>query len=195
MSYRVALIVAWLLATVASVAVAFAGVSSVRTAVAGPGSLNIEAAASGETTTTTSFIETPPTEVEAVGSGSIPQVVGTTEVPSSTTSSDDEGSGEGGSTGATAPSVTTTTTAPSQTTQGDDDDTSFETYETEGGWVTVRSDKEGVYLETASSRSGFTVEVEDDGPQEVVVVFKRPGEEIHFKATFDDGRVRIKIED
>jgi hypothetical protein len=91
------------------------------------------------------------------------------------------------------PATTTSTTASTTTTVAPSD--TVETYETEGGRVTVRSNSGGVYLESASPNPGWTVETEGRGPDHFTVVFERAGEEIHVKVEFEDGRVKIEIED
>lgn len=61
--------------------------------------------------------------------------------------------------------------------------------------MTLSNDSDGVYLDSASPKSGWTVEVEEQGPEEVVVVFKAHEAEVHFVAKFNNGQVTIKIED
>lgn len=56
-------------------------------------------------------------------------------------------------------------------------------------------DGHNVFFESASPRPGWTVKVENQGPEEVVVVFDKGEQEIHFVAKYEDGRVKIKIED
>ncbi len=68
-------------------------------------------------------------------------------------------------------------------------------YEVDGGWVTIGSDGSGVYLESASPKPGWSITVENQGPEEVVVVFKAKEEETHFVAQFTKGQVKIQIED
>ena len=71
----------------------------------------------------------------------------------------------------------------------------METYETGGGWVTVRSNPRGVFLESASPKPGWTVETDGSGPEHFTVVFKGDDEEVHFKVEFYDGRVSIDVDD
>lgn len=90
------------------------------------------------------------------------------------------------------PPTTDTTAAVATSTTSSD---ALDTYETEGGWVTVRSNCSGVFLESASPKAGWTVETEGRGPEHFTVVFEDEDEEIHFKVEFEDGEVEIKIED
>jgi hypothetical protein len=69
------------------------------------------------------------------------------------------------------------------------------TYQVEGGWVTIRTGDGSVSLESASPQSGWTVSVEDTGPEKVVVTFKGSEHETTFKAEMDHGEVRIRIEE
>lgn len=198
-NFRLVLICAWVLATTASVLVGFAAVSSVRTAIAGPGSFRLPAddaaarfpaleallsdagveEAAGAVTTSTS---------EATTSSSA--LSSETAVPQSTVGSTAASPGSSQTSGAAQTSTTTTSATPATAPRQQ-----ANTYEVKGGWVTLESDSEGVHLESASPKPGWTVKVEGDGPEEVVVVFKRPEEEIHFVAKFANGQVRIEIED
>jgi len=61
--------------------------------------------------------------------------------------------------------------------------------------VSLRSTGEGVSLESASPKSGWTVEVEQTGPSQVKLEFQDGSHEIQFSAEFSDGRVKIEIDD
>jgi hypothetical protein len=179
---RIAIAAAWVVATVASILVALAGVAGVRTAIADPGSFRLPAEAtpapglppSAPDISTTTLAATPQvTEPSPAGSST------STSVPQTTNTTEDESETE------TESTVTTTVG------QGEQ----IETYEVEGGWVTIRTDEDGVYFESASPQSGWSADVDEDGPGEVVVIFKSSEEETQFKAKFEDGQVRITIED
>lgn len=169
MNRRLRPLIAWVVATLASILVALAGVSGVRSAIAAPETFRLPAADQAldlpgpipETTSTTRPEGTQPTTTQpgaGVGSGSI-------SAPSSTSA--------------------TSTTAEEQ----------HNTYQVEGGWVTIRTGDGSVNLESASPQSGWTVNVEKTGPEEVVVKFKGGEHETTFKADIDHGQVRISIDE
>lgn len=194
-TYRYALIAAWVVATCASVLLAFAGVATVRTALAGPGSFQLPPEA-----------VSPPSSDPAMPTGQTPSepvtmVTSTTvDLPDTTTVS-------------TAPSSTAAEAVPSSEPAGEDtnqggesegdesedpgeeDTTGPSTYELNGGWVSIRSDSEGVYLESASPRSGWNVEVEGKGPEEFKVIFKKGENKSELIARFEDEHVQIEIKE
>ncbi len=179
MKHRVAIAGAWIVATLASVLVAMGGVASVRTAIAEPGSFQLSADAAPTAAPPTGA---PTTTVPT--SGPSLQSSSSTTKPTTTTSSD--------------PAQTTTTSEPGSETGETtvvEQSGKTNTYEIEGGWVTIRTDQKGVYLESASPQSGWNIKVENQGPEEVVVVFKAKEHETHFKAKYDHGQVRVSIEE
>lgn len=182
MRQRIAIAAAWVVATVASILVALAGVAGVRTAIADPGSFRLPAEATPTPALPPSAPDISTTTISATSQGTEPalEVSSTsTSVPQTTNTTDDESETE------TETTVTTTVG------QGEQ----VETYEVEGGWVTIRTNEEGVYFESASPQSGWSANVEKNGPAEVVVIFKSSEEETQFKARFEEGQVRITIED
>lgn len=198
MQIRYGLAVAWVLATTASILVAFGAVASVRTAIADPPSALLLPGSPPPTLALPPLAEEEQTvpDPEVADGAPTTSPSGPGEGDGSSTSSTSQGSVE-----TTAPlqqaTSTTVPAAPSTTamttTQPPTD--SFETYETEGGWVTVRSNPQGVFLEAASPKPGWSVETEGSGPDHFTVVFKGDDDEVHFKVDFDDGRVSIEIED
>jgi hypothetical protein len=68
------------------------------------------------------------------------------------------------------------------------------TYETAGGWVTITVTGTEVFLEAAGPQQGWKIETESTGPTSVVVKFKRPEQEITFKARFEAGALDVRIE-
>lgn len=173
------MIVAWVAATLASVAVAIIGIAGVRTAIATPDSFRLPPEAAAPATTdppSTHLPEHDGTNVTLNTSVTTTTVAFQPPATDGETTDDDEG--------------ITTTSNPTPTTNGQQ-----KTYENEGGWVSISTDSQGVHFESASPKAGWNVTVEEQGPEEVVVVFKTTGEEIHFKARFEDGSVRIEIEE
>jgi hypothetical protein len=206
MQVRYGLVAAWVVATIASMLVAFAAVGSVRNAIADPPSALLlpetasqqlslpPASTSPSSTLPDPEVDdgTPIASGESVpsGSDSIPDDAAEPETPSptqappvATTAAD----------GASTTVVSMTSTTQPATTAPPADD--VETYETEGGWVTLRSSQEGVFLESASPKPGWTVKTEGSGPEHFTVVFKGEDEEIHVAVSFESGRVDVDIED
>jgi hypothetical protein len=207
MQFRYGLITAWMLATTASILVAFAAVGSVRTAIADPPSALLLPVSPS------SALELPPLSELQQSTVPDPEVVDGApltsdeavpdpgEPPPADRSEPVAAPTTQASVATTAPSqdAVSTTVAPSTTTtqvpttQPPTD--SIETYETEGGWVTVRSSPQGVFLESASPKPGWSVDTEGRGPEHFTVVFKGDDEEIHVVVSLDDGEVEIKVED
>lgn len=205
MQFRYGLVVAWVVATIASMLVAFAAVGSVRSAIEDPPSALL-LPQTAQSPFSLPEASTPP-----------PSTVPDPEVDDGApVASGDEVSGAGESepeenvepetapttqaspitpTSAQAPVSTTvpsTTSPPPPATEPQQD--RVETYETEGGWVTLRADDQGVVLESASPKPGWTVKTEGSGPDHFTVVFEGDDREIHFKAEFEDGEVEVDIE-
>ena len=187
MNHRLLLVTLWSVATIASISVVFAGVASVRSAIAAPGSFHLPAEAwsappedpilvttsSTQPTGTSSTLAVTPSEPSPTTSTTL-AAPPTSQAPQSTPTTE-------------APDVEEETTQPTQP--------STESYEVEGGWVSLKLDGHNVFFESASPRPGWSVKVENQGPEEVVVVFEKGEQEIHFVAKYEDGRVKIKIED
>ncbi len=207
MQFRYGLVVAWVLATTASILVAFAAVASVRTAITDPPSALL---LPGSPPPTLALPELPDGQMSTVPDPEVADGAPTTSgggvsegtppgseedaKPATTSSSDGSVATttppeQAGST--TAPQPPSTTTTPTTEPPAD----SVETYETGGGWVTVRSNPRGVFLESASPKPGWTVETDGNGPEHFTVVFKGDDEEVHFKVEFYDGRVSIDVDD
>ncbi|MGB8360582.1 MAG: hypothetical protein WCE80_04215 [Acidimicrobiia bacterium] len=187
MNHRLLLVTLWSVATIASISVVFAGVASVRSAIAAPGSFHLPAEAwsappddpilvttsSAQSTETSSTLAVTESEESPTTSTTL-AAPPTSQAPPSTPTTE-------------APDIEESTTQPTLPT--------VESYEVEGGWVSLKLDGHDVFFESASPRPGWTVKVENQGPEEVVVVFEKGEQEIHFVAKYEDGRVKIKIED
>ena len=208
MQFRYRLIAAWLLATAASILVAFAAVASVRTAIADPPSALLLP------DTTPPPIDLPPLSEIQQTTLPDPEVDDGAPVASTGANPESERADVETTTPSAAPSTTqaspvasttaaeqaapttaapTTSTTQAPTTEPPND--LVETHETEGGWVTIRFDDQGVFLESASPKPGWTVETEGSGPQQFTVVFKGEDEEIHVAVSYEHGDVEVDIED
>ncbi|MEA3501218.1 MAG: hypothetical protein U9R47_00465 [Actinomycetota bacterium] len=187
----------WLAVTVTAVLIASAAVSSVRdqvtdtpTAAASPTTIALrtteqavldptELESSSPTsidepikTTTTTTTTTPPATT------TIP-LQSTTTVPTTTVPSSPD------------PTTTTTTTAPTTTAPT----TEIRSYELVGGSVSVEISSETVRLAGASPKPGFTMEVENSGPEKVEVEFHSEDHESHFSGKIEDGEFKPSIDE
>jgi hypothetical protein len=183
---------AWIAATLVAVVVATAAVGSVRSEVTNaPTALAAPLVAASETapapdsetstTTTTSVVPAAPTTTMAI-------TVSTT----TTTVPETHASGEAPVTTTTPP--VTPTTATTTTTSSN----YAKTYDTEAGSVRITVSGESVTFAGATPLPGWKVELEHSGPEEVKVNFERnehedEEKEIEFKATVEDGELRISI--
>ena len=205
MQFRYGLVAAWVVATIASMLVAFAAVGSVRSAIEDPPSALLlpqtaqlplslpEVSSPPQSTVPDPEVDdgTPvasgdeaPGEVEPEESAESGTSSTTQTPPAPPTSAQAPVS-------TTVPPTTSTTTPPASEPAQD----LVETYETEGGWVTLRADDRGVFLESASPKPGWTVDTEGSGPKEFTVLFKADDEEIHVNVSFEHGEVDVDIED
>lgn len=188
MNQRLVLVLVWCFATTTSIAVAFVAVGNVSTAVAEPGAFRLTGVAADP------FVEQIPAQIQDRQPGPTSTALATetqaTGSPTTTTQS---------AVTTTSPPIPPTsqaaqvpaTTSPTQPSIGPEN----HTYETEGGSVTLRTQGQNVFLQTAYPKAGWSVKVEEEGPEEVEVVFKESEEEIHFKAEFKDGQLKIQVED
>jgi len=69
------------------------------------------------------------------------------------------------------------------------------TYEMIGGWVRIRYGEGKVFLDGAGANAGFTMKVEDNGPDEVEVEFRGESHRSEFSAEFEDGELRVEVEE
>ncbi len=174
----------WLAVTVTAVLIASAAVSSVRdqvtdtpTAMLPPTTMAISSTdqlvadpiqpQDSDATTTTS----PPTSTTAA-----PEPVTTTPTTTLPPSPDPDPE--------PAQTTTTTTEVPASTTTTDAPTSEIRSYVLVGGSVSVEIGDGVVRLAGASPNSGFTMEVEDSGPE---VEFHNDGHESKFSGKFEDG--------
>ena len=67
----------------------------------------------------------------------------------------------------------------------------FAVYELVGGFVQIRHGNGDVWFDGASPRPGFSVEIEETGPEKVEVEFESSDHTSKFKAFYDDGELVI----
>ena len=181
---------AWMAATLVAVAVAAAAVGSVRSEVTdAPTALAAPLVATNATAPAPES-ETPTTSAVTIA----PATTMATAIPTTTTTStESDTADESPVTPTTAPA--TTTTAPTTTTVS----SYTKTYDTEAGSVRITVSGDSVTFAGATPLPGWTVELENSGPEEVSVHFERnededeEEEEIEFKATVEDGELRVSI--
>ena len=193
MPRRIGFIAAWVMVTLVAVAIAAQAVGSVRDQVTNRPSPIVDVSALATTTTaaiepttttpvpTTSTTTTRPPETTTTTSTTV--VEGTTTTTTTTAAPEPTTT----TTTTTAPPPTTTTTAPP--------DMTTQTYEMVGGWVRIRSGAGEVFLDGAGANAGFTMDVEDNGPDEVEVEFRSESHRSKFSAEFEGGELRVEIKE
>jgi len=176
----------WLAVTTAAVFIAAAAVGSVRDHVTEtpaamvPTTTNPSLA--GTSTTTTKPGLTPSTTGPPTTTTST-----TTTIAASTTTVPEV------STTTTQPPAPTTTAPPPTTTVPPS--TEIRSYDLVGGSVTVEVGSNAVRLAGASPKAGFSMDVENSGPEKVEVEFKSEDHESQFSGEFKDGVFVPKIEE
>ena len=179
----------WLAVTTTAVFVAAAAVGSVRDQVT-----ETPAAMVPTTTVTTSLANpaVPTTEpaIEPATTVTAPTTTSTTTtIAASTTTVPDA------STTTTRPAAPTVTTTAPPTTTTRPPATEIRSYDLVGGSVTVEVGANTVGLAGASPKAGFSMDVENSGPEKVEVEFKSQQHESHFTGRFEDGVFVPKIEE
>jgi hypothetical protein len=185
---------AWVAGTLVAIVIAAAAVGSVRSEVTdAPSALGASSIAEVTTTSVPDTEEEPTSTTSTTSTTLSPPETTTTTVDETddteTTTTTEVVDTETHSTSTTtAPPVTTTTSA-----------SYTKTYGTEAGLpgeVTIIVSGESVTFGGASPLPGWTVELEDSGPEQVDVHFERnedDGEKIEFKAEIEDGELDVKI--
>jgi hypothetical protein len=181
---------AWTAATLVAVVIAAAAVASVRTEVTdAPTVLGAPAVA---------------TEVTAQAPDPVDQSTSTTVTPVDTTTTtvnlDDAIETTTSAPQVVASTSTTTTKAPTVATTSTTTSTIAagytKTYDTEAGSVRIVVSGDSVSFAGATPLPGWTVELENSGPEEVKVHFEQNSDEEHeieFKAKIDDGELKVSI--
>lgn len=104
----------------------------------------------------------------------------------------------------TTASTTTVATTPSQSTSTPTstppsteaaDEWSVRTVNSSGGTVVVRHRPGEVELQAATPASGFSVEIDDSGPDRVRVEFESDDADIRVEVRWRDGELEISVED
>jgi hypothetical protein len=189
----------WLAVTTTAVFVAVAAVGSVRDQVT-----ETPTAMVPTTTIDTSLadpalpVTEPGSEPPTLAPTITPTFTTTTVVGSSTTlpdvSTTTTPSPAPTTTTTTPPTTTPPTTTPPTTTTGPPA-TEIRSYELIGGSVTVEVGPNTVRLAGASPKAGFSMDVENSGPEKVEVEFKSESHESHFSGRFEDGAFVPKNEE
>jgi cytoskeletal protein RodZ len=184
MSRRLALVLAWLGATVLAVGVASAAVGTVRNQVT-----------DRPQTTDPFFAAAPVADASSTTLGAtttLPATSATTTTLASTTTT--LASTTLANTVPTT-SATTTTTRPPTTTTAPPTTPITTTHDLVGGSVTITAASPNVSLVGAVPSSGFTVKVENAGPSEVRVEFDSESWESEFSAKWDDGELKVRTDE
>jgi len=181
----------WLAVTATAVFVAAAAVGSVRDQVTeAPSAMvpttTIATSLAGPATPTTEpgLVPTTTTPAAPATSATTTIIAPTTTVPDVSTTT----------TQPPAP-TTTTTTKPPTTTTTSARATEIRSYELVGGSVTVEVGANTVGLAGASPKAGFSMDVENSGPEKVEVEFRSEDHESQFSGRFEDGTFVPKIEE
>ncbi len=187
MSRRLALVLAWLGATVLAVGVASAAVGTVRNQVT-----------DRPQTTDPFFAAAPVAAASSTTLGAtttLPATSATTTTLASTTTTAPQTSTTLANAVTTTTSAATTTTRPPTTTTAPPPKPITTTYNLVGGSVTITAASPNVSLVGAVPSSGFTVKVENAGPSEVRVEFDSESWESEFSAKWDDGELRVRTDE
>jgi len=186
----------WLAVTAAAVLIASAAVSSVRDQVT-----DTPTAMLPPTTVAVSSTEPLVADPEAPAAATVEEASTTTTSPATTTTTTTTPPTTVPTT--TTPSAdpeptrttTTTTTSPATTTTTSTPTTEVRSYELIGGSVSVEIGDGTVRLAGASPKPGFTMEVENSGPEKVEVEFHNDDHESQFTGKFEDGRFTPSIDE
>ncbi len=177
----------WLAVTATAVLIASAAVSSVRDQVT-----DTPTAMLPPTTVAVSSTEplvADPVKPEAPAAATIEEPSTTTTSLPTTTTSTTSTTTTTAPTATSAPATTTTTTAPTTTTTTTAPTTEVPPpYDLIGGSVSVEIGNGAVHLLGAWPKAGFTMEVENSGPEKVEVEFHNDAHESRFSGTFEDDR-------
>lgn len=177
--------IAWVAATVVAVFIAAAAVGSVRSSVTDtPTLVGSPSAAALATSVPSPDIDPPP-------SSSTTRPTTTSTVPAPTTTSP-----QATTTSTTAPTTATSVPPTSTTTTTSATGTYSRTFDTQAGSVRVIVEGDEVRFGGAFPNPGWTVELEDAGPEQVKVHFERNDEsgEVQFSARLEDGELVTRIE-
>lgn len=175
---RVGVVVAWLAATMVSMLIAATAVGSVRGQVTDVPAIPSAGTALLATTTT---VVTESSTTGAPPTTDVPTPTTTVATPSTITTTTTS------TTSTTVPTSTTTTTAPNGPV--------VTTYRLDGGEIRISALEPHVNLVSAFPFGGFSVEVDEAGPEEVGVEFESSDHESSFRARWKDGELDIDIDE
>lgn len=189
MRQRLGVISAWVLATAVSVAIASSAVATVQDEVtASPSPLRTQAVQALAASTTVP--PAPTVQPPVTTTSSSPTTTGAAE---STTTVAPATTAPAAATTTTTVAVATTSAPPATTTTVAAPGPEFRSYELVGGSVRIRILGTQVFFAGATPAPGFDVDVEEQGPEKVVVEFETPEHESKFVAKFEDGELDVKI--
>ncbi len=183
-----AVVLGWVAATAAAVAVAYAGVSSVAGGVVEPLPATV-----GQ--------PSPSVLAEALASESASaDATPGTPSPADTTTPDDAGGTPDTAPATTPPPSTAPSTAPSATPSATPRPTSapaseLRSYSLVGGSATLRYEPGRVTVVSAEPAQGFSYAIEGNGTAEVRVDFRSEEHRSRLKGTWEDGGPREEIEE
>ena len=195
----------WVVATLASIALATSAVGSVRNEVTNqPSPLRATAETVAQldpATTTVGPSGAPSTSAGSTTSSeatTVPSTTAATSTSSSTTTEAVQNATSSTTTTSTTAPPTTTTVPPttsSTTTTAAPDDDYFETVQLIGGWVRLRVSGDKVFLAGSVPSPGFSMEIKEDGPNSVVVEFESDSHESKLHAEVEDGELDIETDE
>lgn len=172
--------VAWVGATILSVAIASTAVAGIRDRV-----VETPVAIGAPTTTTSPATDTTTSTSEATTTTS---TTTTTEAPQTTTTEVASGS----TTSTTDAPVASTTTTTTTTTTTAAPSLDYKTYSMVGGTVTLAVGDGQVSVASVVANPGFHAEVEKNGPNEVQVEFEGNEHKSELTAQFEGGELKVR---
>jgi len=206
MRKKIVTVLAWLVATAASMALATSAVSSVRDEVTD------QPAPLVSTVNTTAAIALAPSTMITQPAVTVPTTGGGTTEPTTTVASSSSTATPSSDSTATTSSITSTTssvtTQPPATTKPPRATTTttttttaapkgeyFKSYQLVGGWVRLRIAGNEVFLQGRVPSAGYSMDVEKDGPVEVDVEFTNGRHKSSLKARVDHGELVVHTDE
>lgn len=195
MRRKLGTVLAWIVATLVSIALAMSAVGSVRNEVTNrPAPLR----ATAETVAQLQPAETTVT-TEVTTTAATSTIVATTPPPPSTTAATTTSKAPQNATSSTTttspPTTTAAPTTTSTTTTAAPGSDYFETVQLIGGWVRLRVSGDDVFLDGAVPSPGFSLDIKKDGPESVEVEFESDSHESKLHAEISDGELKIDKEE
>ena len=193
------LIGGWILALIVALALSWGAVSMVRGSVIESSGTVSNTSVTGATDPAVgSTIDVPTSSTVSVTSvdtrvGSTSTTRGTAATPTSSTSTTTRGSSGTSSTTVTSPTSSTSSTSTTSTTVVQTLTT--KTYNLTGGSVTISFAPGVVNFKAAVPQSGYSTDVEDNGPERVRVEFENDDDHSKFEAEWVSGELVINIEE